>query len=48
MCKEQLQYEERVFMRALTGEELGERHVCAPQTPKLTPLHSSLQACQHT
>ena len=29
MCKEQLQYEGRVSMKALIGEELSQRHVCA-------------------
>ena len=47
MCKEQLQYEERVSMKALTGEELHQRHVCAEILPMLISLHPSLQACQH-
>ena len=48
MCKEQLQYEGRVSMKALIGEELSQRHVCAQKMPVLIPLHSLLQACQHT
>ena len=48
MCKEQLQYEERASMKALTGEVVGQRHVCAQEMPVLIPLHSPLQACQHT
>lgn len=40
MCKEQLQYEERVFMKALTGEQLGQRHVCAQEMPMLIALPS--------